>query len=164
MKVTALRPKVVKARGQARRASRRWTTLSRWSLLYAGRWTKEEHNNILEMRAAVSVLRHISRSRRKWRQRVLLFTVSLVTLGVLRKGRSSATALLHLARQASAVCIVCGLRLYVRWVASEDNVADGPSRAQGIGAAEQTKLEHTWRHTPRAVRAMVRPCEAADGA
>ena len=76
VKVTGLRPKVVKARGQARRATRRWTSLSRWSLLYAGRWTKEEHNNILEMRAAVGVLRHVSRSRRKWRQRVLLFTDS----------------------------------------------------------------------------------------
>eukprot|EP00959_Pyramimonas_sp_CCMP1952_P243991 5100242-Pyramimonas_sp.AAC.1 len=62
-------------------------------------------------------------------------------MGVLAKGRSSATGLLHLARQASAVVLVFGIRLYVRWVASEDNVGDGPSRALDIGAAEATKEE-----------------------
>eukprot|EP00959_Pyramimonas_sp_CCMP1952_P379649 7952762-Pyramimonas_sp.AAC.1 len=76
-------------------------------------------------------------------------------MGVLGKGRSSATGLLHVARQAAAAGLVFGIELYLRWVASEDNVADGPSRALDIGAAEATKEEQKWRHTPKAARSML---------
>ena len=146
------RAMVVKGRGSARPASAAWTNVSRWKLVFQGRWAGHEHNNVREMRAAVAVLRHISKCRGRWHRRVILFTDSLVALGVLQKGRSSARTLLHLSRQAAAVIFACGLKLYVRWVASEDNVADGPSRGLAIGAAEETKNEHRWRHTPTIVR------------
>ena len=58
------------------------------------------------------------------------------------KGRSSAAGVLHLARQAAAVLLVCGIKLVLRWVASGNNVADGPSRGLPMGAAEATKEEH----------------------
>ena len=100
----------------------------------------------------MALLRHMSRTRRMWGKRVLVFSDSLVAIGVLAKGRSSASGLLHLARQAAAVILVFGIKLFLRWVASEDNVADGPSRGLDIGAAEATKNEHRWRHTPKAIR------------
>ena len=147
------RLKIVRARGQALPACASWTRVSRWSLLYQGKWAREEHNNILELRTIIALLRHLSRSRPCWGKRVLVFSDSLVSMGVLAKGRSSASGLLHLARQAAAIVLVCGIKLHLRWVASEDNVADGPSRGLTIGAAETTKDEHKWRHTPKLLRA-----------
>ena len=152
--------KIVRARGQALAATTTWTRVSRWSVLYQGGWTREEHNNILELRTIVGLLRHLSRSRPSWGKRVLVFSDSLVSMGVLAKGRSSAPGLLHLARQAAAAILARGLKVYLRWVASEDNVADGPSRGLAMGAAEATKEEHRWRHTPKALRAMLSRTEA----
>eukprot|EP00959_Pyramimonas_sp_CCMP1952_P206036 4308548-Pyramimonas_sp.AAC.1 len=104
----------------------------------------------------------MSRTRNMWGKRVLELSDSLVAMGVLAKGRPSATGLLRLARQASAVALGFGISLYVRWVASEDNVVDGPSRALDIGAAEATKEERKWRHTPKAVRStLARPYPTA---
>eukprot|EP00959_Pyramimonas_sp_CCMP1952_P111524 2332635-Pyramimonas_sp.AAC.1 len=57
---------VVKARGQALAAGRSWTDEARWFVLYSGKWEKEEHTNILELRTIVGLLRHASRSTKMW--------------------------------------------------------------------------------------------------
>ena len=79
-------------------------------------------------------------------------TDSLVSLGVLSKGRSSAKALLHLARVAASVQLAFGILLYLRWVPSEKNIADGPSRQVGLGAAMETQALHMLRDTPKRLR------------
>ena len=79
------------------------------------------------------MVRRLTRSSAAWGRRVLLVTDSLVSLGVLSKGRSSSWPLLRLARQAGVCVLVARLRLYLRWVASERNHADGPSRDAPIG-------------------------------
>ena len=46
----------------------------------------------------------------------------------IQKGRSSSYGLLRLIQRISSHCLASGVRLHVRWVPSELNVADAPSR------------------------------------
>ena len=102
----------------------KWTEKARWT------WGKEEHNNVLEARAVLGVLRHLSRSSTAWNSRVLVFTDSRVTLGCLSKGRSGARALLRVCRQAAGIQLACRIRLYLRWVPSATPFAQATRRSQ----------------------------------
>ena len=112
-----------------------WDKLSRWSERFRCSWSRLEHNNICEMRTAVLALKHLVRSRASWDRRVLIFTDSLVTLGVLTKGRSSSWPLLRLAREACAYQLILGIRPYWRYIETSRNIADGPSRGYPVGHA-----------------------------
>ena len=114
-----------------------WSVLTRWTELFRTKWKIAEHNNVGELRMAVAALRHLSRSRRHWDNRVMLIGDSLVAIGVLAKGRSSSPPLLRLARQAASIQLILGVRLYLRWVESKRNLADGPSRGHRIGIAPE---------------------------
>ena len=86
----------------------------------------------------------------------MLFTDSLVALGVLQKGRSSANDLLRLCRVVSIVQMVCRIRGYCRWVPSELNLADGPSRGLPIGAAEEMVKLRVARGVPQRLQQLYR--------
>ena len=141
------------ARGEQRRGDRvrvppmssQWTPIARWKVRYAGKWRQREHTNVQETRCVVGLLRHLSRSSRAWGKRYLIFVDSMVALGALSKGRSSAPALLRLCRQAAAVMLTFGIRGMFRYVASEINVADGPSRGLRLGIADETEKAHAER-------------------
>ena len=91
------------------------------------------------------MLRHLARSSTAWHHRVLIFTDSMVSLGCLAKGRSSARGLLLCCRASAAVQLVCGIKLYFRWVPSEINYADGPPRGEKLGVAKETVQAHRLR-------------------
>ena len=97
---------------------------------------------MLECRTAVLLLRHLARTRSAWRHRVLILLDSMVTIGVLGKGRSSVYPLLRLARTAGCIQLVLGIKIYLRHVRSALNTGDGPSRGQSVGAAQATIDEH----------------------
>jgi hypothetical protein len=73
----------------------------------------------------------------------------MVCLGSLGKGRSSAHGLLRICRQSAAVQLACGIKLYLRWVPSEINFADGPSRQEDVGVPESTQAAHVHRGLTR---------------
>ena len=67
-------------------------------------------------------------------------------MGVISKGRSSSPPLLRLARQAAAISLVSGIfPTMVRYIPSEVNPADGPSRGLAVGAAPETLAAHSDR-------------------
>ena len=133
-----------------------WTTQERWRLLFRGKWQVQEHNNILEARGILAMLRHLSRNRGAWHTRVLILTDSMVSLGSLGKGRSSAEGLLRVCRSCAAVELALGIRIYLRYVPSELNMADGPSRGLGVGVAAETKEAHRLRWVPVELRRVMR--------
>ena len=98
-----------------------------------------------EMRTAVGVLRHLARSRPVWNHKVLILMDSMAAMGVISKGRSSSPPLLRLARQAAAISLVFGIFPMVRYILSEVNPADGPSRGVAVGAAPETRAAHSDR-------------------
>ena len=133
------------ARVRAPALSSRWRPIDRWKLLYMGAWRRTEHTNINETRTAIGLLRHLGRSTRARGCRFLVLIDSMVALGALAKGRSSSPPLLRLCRQQAVLCMAFGLRPLYRYVPSEWNPADGPSRGGPVGVAEETSAAHADR-------------------
>ena len=59
--------------------------------------------------------------------------------------------------------MVCRIRGYFRWVPSELNLADGPSRGLGIGAADETVELHKARGVPKEILRRLRERERRAG-
>ena len=101
---------------------------SKWTTIVSSRWERDEHINSYELRAAVTAVRWVLSSPSAMNSRLLLLCDSSAVVGALTKGRSSSVLLLRRCRRMAAWLLASGLRLFVRWVPSEWNPADGPSR------------------------------------
>ena len=99
-----------------------------WHTIASSRWRKEEHINVLELRAICTAVRWVMSFRRSIGSRVLLLSDSQVVVGAVTKGRSSSPQLLRRLRTLCALVLAGGLRLSLCWVPSELNPADEPSR------------------------------------
>jgi hypothetical protein len=107
---------------------RDFVAAGRWRTEVSAPWRRPEHINALEMRAVHTAVRWVVSRPGSFGARVLLLTDSTAVLGALLKGRTSSRTLLARTRQVAAVTLAAGVRLSVRWVPSEANPADGPSR------------------------------------
>jgi len=118
---------------------------SRWRMTWRGKWRYKEHTNVQEFRVISMLARRLSLNGAAWGRRVLLFSDSSAALGALSKGRSSRPAMLRVARQIAAISLGLGIRLFGRYVRSEVNFSDGPSRGLGVGVARDTVAAHADR-------------------
>ena len=101
---------------------------SEWRTIVSSRWRRPEHINVLELRALTTAMRWVLSFRHAVSCRLLVLCDSQVVVGAVTKGRSSSQLLLRRLRYLAAMVLASGLRLTLRWVASADNPADGPSR------------------------------------
>jgi hypothetical protein len=124
---------------------RNWDRLDRWALTWKSKWAVQEHINIQELRVIAGIGRRLSMSRRAWGKKVLVLSDSSAALGATMKGRSSVYPLLRQCRVLAAIGLALGIRISVRWVPSERNASDGPSRGLRIGAAPETLKAHADR-------------------
>lgn len=107
-----------------------------WATIVSSPWrvssnSGPEHINVLELRAITTALRWVLSSPSSPGRRVLLFTDSTVAALAVSKGRSSSFQILRRLRYLSSLVLASGLQLFCRWLPSELNPADGPSRAFG---------------------------------
>jgi hypothetical protein len=112
-----------------------WDKKKRWKEAFRWSWDHPEHINVLEAKCLLAALRHKTRRSSSWGKRHLFFTDSQVTLGSLSKGRSSRPGMNWVCRVSAGLSLGFDLRLYIRWVPTKRNLADGPSRGFGIGPA-----------------------------
>ena len=103
--------------------------VDKWSTIVSSRWSHVEHINVLEVRSVHTAIRWVMSHHQSINRRVLLFSDSQVTVASIRKGRSSSHTLLRRLRYLSALLLSSGIRLVVRWIPSEVNPADEPSRS-----------------------------------
>ena len=96
------------------------------------KWGRAESIPVLEGRAAFWGLRHHCRKLANHNKKVLLLTDSMSAILAFGKGRSSAIGLGSICRRWSAFSLACNISPKVRWIASERNPADGPSRNAGL--------------------------------
>ncbi|CAK0810560.1 unnamed protein product, partial [Prorocentrum cordatum] len=117
----------------------------RWQVVSSGGWARVENIVVLEGRAIVHSLRHALRDSKSFGRRLLFLSDNMGLVCALQKGRSSAGGVLRIARQWAAWCLAGGVQASVRWIPSERNVADAPSRRRiplgvwldgGAGGAE----------------------------
>ncbi len=99
-----------------------------WRTIVSSGWSRSEHINVLEMRAACTAVRWVLSFPNAVGSRVLLLADSLVCVYGLLKGRSSSPPLLRVLRCLSAHLLSSGLSLVPRWIPSALNPADAPSR------------------------------------
>ena len=130
--------------------------LGRWRLTWKGTWRQREHINVLELRTISKLARRLSLQRRCWGRKVMFLTDSMASLGAATKGRSSSFPLLRQCRVLCALALGLELHVKLRYIESERNMSDGPSRGLAIGAAEET----VWVH---ALRAQLRKAHVRGG-
>lgn len=99
-----------------------------WRTIVSTPWRESEHINSLELRALSTAVRWALKSPDSLASRLLVFSDSQVAVFSSNKGRSSSHLLLRRLRSLAAGLLASGLRLLLRWIPSEDNPADGPSR------------------------------------
>lgn len=109
-----------------------WLNPTRWRTSLQGRWDAEEHINVQEIRVVSMLYRSLGRDKMQWGRRHLSFADSLVTIGALRKGRSSSLALLRLIRRCAACALAYDIMVVLRWVPTKVNWADWPSRGRRL--------------------------------
>lgn len=100
-----------------------------WRTVVSAPWRRGgEHINVLELRALCTAARWVLSFRHSVGARVLVLCDSQVVVGAVTKGRSSSQLLLRRLRYLSSLVLASGLRLSLRWVPTDLNPADEPSR------------------------------------
>ena len=101
-----------------------------------GSHAHREHINAQEMSGVVDAVRWLTRSREGRHTRVLIEIDSQAALGAVRKGRTSTQVMRRHLCRLSALSLLHGVQVEARWVPTDVNYADGPSRgsfAPGMG-------------------------------
>ena len=88
---------------------------------------------MLEARVALSSLRRAARDARFFRRRMRLVTDNMLTACILEKGRSRIPSLNALCKRAYAYQAAVQVQVRVRYLETDRNPADGPSRLMPIG-------------------------------
>ena len=113
-----------------------------WSVVWSRPWKFEANILNTEARGLAWSIEHLLRANRNINKRLLCFSDNLpLVLGCV-KGRAKSGHLLKPLRKIAGLCLATGSRISVRWVASELNVADQPSRA--IAAWKASGWERWW--------------------
>lgn len=102
-----------------------------WTTALSGAWASghDEHINVKETRVVgYGIDLALRRAACPFDGRVVVLIDSAVTLNALTKGRSSSFPLLRAVRRVSATLLATGVRPLYRFVESEANPADLPSR------------------------------------
>lgn len=102
-----------------------------FTTIISSRWWTSEHINVLESRSLVLAVRWLLSLRRPQPMRVCMLSDSSVVVGAVNKGRSSSHPLLRRLRHLAALLLASGHRLAVRWIPTDLNPADAPSRGFG---------------------------------
>lgn len=121
-------PKMEKRKGPPLKAA--WGDPSRYKIWLRGKWKHKEHCNVLEGRAGLAAVKHLTRDAETWGKRCLLLTDSQACMGAYGKGRSSARSYVSLCRRLAAMELATGCATYWRYIETWRNASDGPSRGQ----------------------------------
>ena len=113
-----------------------------WKVVWSKPWKYKANILNTDARALAWSFEHILRANRCIGKRVVCLCDNMpVVLGCL-KGRAKSGHLLRPLGHIAALSLATGSKIAPRWVVSENNVADKPSRA--IGAWHSAGLERWW--------------------
>ena len=100
-----------------------------WQTAKIGLWIDtSEHITLKEGRAFVLSLRRLSRDKNQRGRRCCMLVDNLALAMCISKGRAHNYHMLRVCQQYSAIALATDMHVRVRWVPSEVNPADGPSR------------------------------------
>ena len=88
---------------------------------------------MLEMRTGEMTVDHVARGRASWDSRVQIISDSQVAVAAYSNGRPSRPLINRLCREVGAVALDTGIKFVWRYIRTDRDVADGPSRDQDLG-------------------------------
>ena len=134
-----------------------------WSVVWSRPW--QFAGNILhtEARALVWSVEHLLRANRCIGRRLVCFSDNLPLVLSATKGRGRSKHLLGPLRKLAALGLASGSKIHTRWISSEVNVADAPSRA--VEQWRAARFERWWDdETFRAGETFKKECSASSSA
>ena len=99
-----------------------------WSVVACKPWNRVEPQAILEGRGISWTIKHIVRNSNYHNMRHVILTDATTSMFAMTKGRSSSYLLNRVCRHVAAHLLATNCRVYLRWIQSEANLADQPSR------------------------------------
>ena len=103
----------------------------RWSLGILGKWKhKHEHIILKGGRVHILALGRLTRTQGNCHKRHLVLMDSIVLCSAIATGRARSFSLLRICQQSTALALCADLLVRPRWIPSEVNVSDCPSRGQ----------------------------------
>ena len=103
-----------------------------WRVVNRSRWkNKEASMPVLESRSCLHAVKHVVRTSRSHGKHIVILGDSLTVGAVMSRWRASTDAreLLRVSRGIAAHLLATNITLHYRWIPSEWNPADGPSRS-----------------------------------
>ena len=100
-----------------------------WQPTFRFKWQREDHINVLELRAILQSIIHTLETQKLCNSRLLHLTDSYVCLSVISKGRSGSKMLNRVLKTLNAHLLLYGVYLILAHVESTQNPTDGDSRA-----------------------------------
>ena len=113
-----------------------------WKVTAARRWKKPDKIHLLEGQALSWAVRRVARNVGHHHHRYLVLSDNMSVVCAVGKGRAKDRELLQTCRVIRAVSLACDLRIYVRWIPSEVNPSDPPSRRFQPRSRYQHEGEH----------------------
>ena len=102
-----------------------------WTVTHATRVRHPANILHLEAKAAVWGVHHVLRSEKAFGKRILILLDNLPAVLGITKGRASSAHLRGPLQQICAIALATGSRIFARWIPSELNPSDPPSRGVG---------------------------------
>eukprot|EP00434_Breviolum_minutum_P035087 symbB.v1.2.031057.t1/scaffold3565.1/size54034/3 len=138
-----------------------------WQVIGRRKWQKQEGMPVLEARASLYGVKRLLRKSSNFGKRFVILTDSMTAACAVSKGRAQTWRLRSVVQKISALLLATGSSLVSRWVPSEWNPSDGPSRG-GFVASRPTRINldgHPSRDTLRGAMASKREAkDAKEGA
>ena len=100
----------------------------KWKVVHSSKISSDKPIHEKEGWGVLWVLKHLTRSERSFGRRHLTLCDNLGLVLSLSKGRAQSDSMNRICRKIAALSLACNISLVVRWIASERNPADEPSR------------------------------------
>ena len=113
----------------------------KWKVVSSRPWRRKEHISCLEARAMSSTLKGLLQAGDCQGHRVLIINDSMAATLASSKGRSSGRGMCRAIRQIASLSLILDVAIVFRWLPSELNLADAPSR-RGLKKNVGTKVPH----------------------
>jgi hypothetical protein len=104
------------------------TVLKPWKVVGRYKWKRQEPMPVLEGRAALYAVKHALRDVNHFHKRHLLLSDSISAVCALDRGRGKSFRLRRVTQQVAALSLCSGCSFHYRWLPSEWNPSDAPSR------------------------------------
>ena len=104
----------------------------KWKVCGRYKWKRLEPIPVLEARASLFAVKHALRRASSFNKRHLILSDSISAVCALEKGRGRAHKMRRVTQQIGALTLASNTMFSYRWIPSEWNVSDGPSRGLEI--------------------------------